>query len=260
MKWLEDNRLMVIGEYHRAFCAEFNRDDVLAIHLHGLRKRKGWKIGAALARGRMLGRHTRYSVAEVAWLQENCTMVTSEYHRAFCREFNRSNITLVALNQLRKKMGWKTGRDGRFNKGSVPWSKGKKLGNNPGSARTQFRKGQVPPNAKGAGHTSIGDDGYVWIITDRTNPWTGASTWRVHKHRYLWEQINGPVPDGMALKCLDGNKLNTDPSNWRPVPRGLLPRLNGRFGRDYDAAPAELKPTIMTVAKLEHQLREHKPA
>jgi hypothetical protein len=34
----------------------------------------------------------------------------------------------------------------------------------------------------------------------------------------------------------------------------MLPRLNGKGsrGRDYDTAPAELKPTIMAVAKLEH--------
>jgi hypothetical protein len=36
----------------------------------------------------------------------------------------------------------------------------------------------------------------------------------------------------MALKCLDGNKQNTDPSNWEAVPRALLPRLAGgnRYG------------------------------
>lgn len=75
-------------------------------------------------------------------------------------------------------------------------------------------------------------------------------------HRWLWEQRHGPIPDGHALKSLDGNKLNTDPSNWELVPRGLLPRLNGIHGRDYDAAPAEMKPTIMAVAKLAHRLAE----
>lgn len=63
------------------------------------------------------------------------------------------------------------------------------------------------------------------------------------------------MPDGHVLKCLDGNKLNTEPSNWEAVPRGLLPRLNSRFGRNYDTAPAELQPTIMAIAKLEHGIR-----
>lgn len=256
LRWLEDNRTMVISHYHRAFVAAFGRADVTAAHLHGLRKRKGWKVGPELARGRMLGRHTKYCETEVAWLRENCTLVIGEYHRAFCERFNRTDVTAGALNGFRKKHKWKTGRDGTFNKGSVPWSKGKKIGNNPGSARTQFKKGELPQNARGPGHESIGNDGYVWIVTDRQNPWTGASTWRVHKHRWLWEQTHGPVPEGMALKCLDGNKLNTDPSNWEAVPRGLLPRLNGKSGRNYDRAPAELRPTIMAVAKLEHRLSE----
>jgi hypothetical protein len=256
MQWLEANRLMVISDYHRAFCVAFDREDVSAVHLHGLRKRKDWKIGCALARGRMVGRHTKYSATEIAWLLDNCTMVVGDYHRAFCAQFNRTDVTAVALNQLRKKEGWKTGRDGRFKKDSVPWSKGKKLPFNAKSARTQFKTGQLPANTKYAGHEHIRKpDGYVEISVKETNPHTGFERRYVLKHRWLWEQANGPIPDGMVLKC-KGDVLNTDPSNWELVPRALLPRLNGRFGRGYDEAPAELKPTIMAVAKLEHQLRD----
>jgi hypothetical protein len=256
MRWLESNRMMVISDYHRAFCAEFGRQDVSAANLHGLRKRKGWKVGREP--GRYIGRGRKYSDDEIAWLRANCTLEIGEYHRAFCERFQRPDVTKAKLQSLRKRGGWKTGRDGRFNKGRAPWSKGKKLGNNPGSARTQFRKGQIPHNFRGPGHESIGDDGYTWIVIDQPNPWTGASTWRVHKHRWLWEQQHGPVPDGQALKCLDGNRLNTDPSNWGLIPSGLRPRLNGKSGRRYDAAPAELKPTIMAVAKLEHGIRERR--
>jgi hypothetical protein len=67
-----------------------------------------------------------------------------------------------------------------------------------------------------------------------------------------WEEANGPVPAGYVLKSREGNRQNTDPANWELVPRAILPRLNGRFGRNYDSAPSELKPTIMVVAKLEH--------
>jgi hypothetical protein len=45
MTWLEANRLMVISAYHRAFCEAFGRDDVSAVNLHSLRKRKGWSTG-----------------------------------------------------------------------------------------------------------------------------------------------------------------------------------------------------------------------
>lgn len=250
MNWLEANRMMVISDYHRAFVEKFSRTDVAATHLHGLRKRKGWKVGRDPSRYK--GRRLKYSVDEVAWLQDNCTLPINEYHRQFCSKFGRDDTTAAQLHGLRKREGWKTGRTGQFAVGSVPANKGKKMPFNANSATTQFKKGQLPHNFRGAGHESIGDDGYVWVVTDQTNPWTGASTWRVHKHRWLWEQQNGPVPDGHILKCLDGNKLNTEPSNWKAIPQGVLPRLNSRFGRSYDQAPAELKPTIMAVSQLEH--------
>lgn len=44
MAWLEANRLMVIGDYARAFNKQFGRE-VEAKNLHALRKRKGWKTG-----------------------------------------------------------------------------------------------------------------------------------------------------------------------------------------------------------------------
>lgn len=62
----------------------------------------------------------------------------------------------------------------------------------------------------------------------------------------------------MCLKCLSDDKTNCDPSNWELIPRALLPRLNGRFGRNYDDASPELKPVILAVAKLEHQARERR--
>lgn len=251
--WLEANRTMIISDYHSAFVVAFPDADVTAGHLHALRKRKGWKVGRAP--GRFTGRHRKYSPAEIAWLRDNCTLKIKDYHATFCALFERTDVTEHQVYALRKVKKWKTGRDGRFNKGAVPWSKGKKIGNNAGSARTQFGKGNLPHNARGPGHESIGDDGYVWIVTDRRNPWTGASTWRVHKHRWVWELAHGPIAEGMALKC-KGDKLNTDPSNWELVPLGVLPRLNGKSGRNYDHAPDELKPTIMAVAKLEHRLRE----
>lgn len=198
-----------------------------------------------------------YSAAEMAWLEANRTMPLPEYHAAFCTVFERTDVAAANLHGLRKRKGWKTGRTGRFEKGNVPWTAGRKLPFNANSAATQFKKGQMPHNHVGAGHERIDpQDGYIIMIVDEENPWSGAATRPVHKHRWLWEQANGPVPEGYALKCLDGNKLNTDPDNWEAVPRAILPRLNGIFGRGYDKAPAEIKPTIMAVTKLEHAIRQ----
>ncbi|HEV7433926.1 MAG TPA: HNH endonuclease [Pseudorhizobium sp.] len=208
----------------------------------------------------MRGHHIRYSADELSWLEANQTMVVSEYHRAFCAQFGRDDISAANLHGLRKRKGWLTGRTGRFEKGAVPFNKGKpcppgKGGRHPNARKTQFKKGQTPHNTNHLGHERVSKDGYVEISVDETNPHTGYERRYVLKHRWLWEQANGPVPEGMALKCL-GDRLDTDPSNWELIPRALLPRLNGRFGRNYDSAPAELKPTILAVAKLEHAARE----
>jgi hypothetical protein len=255
MVWLEDNRTLVISDYHAAFCAAFDRTDATTAHLHGLRKRKGWKVGRAS--GRYVGRHLKFSAAEIDWLRDNATMTIGDYHTAFCSTFVRTDMTAQKLHALRKRQKWKTGRTGHFEKGAAPWSKGKKLGNNPGSARTQFRAGQLPHNTKYAGHEHVRTDGYVEISVDETNPHTGFQRCYVQKHRWLWEKAHGPVPADMVLKCR-GNRLNTDPSNWELVPRAILPRLNGHKGTRlaYDAAPEEIRPTILAVAKLDHQIRK----
>ena len=185
--------------------------------------------------------------------------------RELCARFNetfRRDVTQQNLTALCKRNGWLTGRTGCFEKGAVPLNKGKKMPFNANCARTQFKKGQRPRNAKYAGYERVDPkDGYVYISVNETNPHTGFARRFVLKHKWRWEQLHGPVPKGMCLKSKDGDRRNTDPSNWELIPRALLTRLNGRHtGVVYDDAPAELKPTIMAIAKLDHGVRERKAA
>lgn len=205
----------------------------------------------------MKGQPIHYSTEELAWLKANCTLVIGEYHRAFCERFDRADVSAVNLHALRKRQGWRTGRTGCFDKGLVPHNKGKPhpAARSANCARNQFRKGGLPHNTKYAGHERVSKEGYIEISIEETNPHTGFLRRYVLKHRWLWEQVNGAVPKGMVLKC-KGDRMNTDPDNWELVPRALLPRLNGRFGRGYDEAPDELKPAIMAVTKIEHLARK----
>ncbi len=259
MAWLQENFRMVISDYHRAFVEKFGRADIELVHLNQLRKRKGWKVGRDGSRYR--GRLRTYSQAEMDWLEENRLMPIGEYHQQFSQVFGRQ-VSAKALHQLRKRYGWKTGRTGQFKKGQIPNNKGKKCapgvgGRHPNAQRTQFKNGQRSANFKGAGHERIDSkDGYVIMIIDEPNPWTGAKTRPVHKHRHLWEKQNGPIPDGYVLKCTGEDKTNCDPSNWELIPREVLPRLSGRFGMNYDQAAPEIKPTIMAVAKLKHAAKQ----
>lgn len=208
--------------------------------------------------GRTRRTHIAYSRAEMRWLESNRTMVIGEFHRAFGAAFGRADVTAADLHGLRKRQGWKTGRTGYFAKGSAPQNKGKKMPFNANSARTQFKKGSRQGVAaeiyQPIGSERMHESGYLQRKIHDGMPM--QSRWKF-VHRIEWENVNGPVPDGFALKCL-GDKSNTDASNWELVPRGMLPRLNNQWGRNYDDAPAELKPTMMAVARLEHGLAERR--
>lgn len=203
----------------------------------------------------MKGRQIKYTAEELAWIEARKSDPREPTHTEFCAKFGRSDVSLTNLNALCKRKGWFTGRTGRFFPGQTPANKGKPHPSHPNTAKTQFKKGQLPHNTRHLGHERISQDGYVEITVAETNPHTGFERRYVLKHRHLWEQANGPLPADMCLKCLDGNKTNTDPGNWEAIPRALLPRLNGRFGRGFESAAPEVKPTIMLIAKLEHQLR-----
>ena len=75
----------------------------------------------------------------------------------------------------------------------------------------------APHNHRGLGYESIDSYGFTNIIVgvEGGKPKReGGNTRTVYKHRWLWEKLHGPIPNDMMLKCLDGNKQNTDPSNW----------------------------------------------
>ncbi len=203
----------------------------------------------------MRGRVVEYIAEELVWIEAHKEWPREQLHRAFCFRFGRQDVTCDNIKALCSRKGWSTSHKGRFAPGVAPANKGKTMPFNPNTARTQFKARHLPHNTKYLGHERVTRDGYVEISVAETNPHTGYERRYVQKHRWLWEQANGPVPDGMRLKCLDGDRTNTDPSNWEALPIGMAPRLNGKFGRGYDAAPAEIKPTIMAIAKLQHAAR-----
>ena len=101
----------------------------------------------------------------------------------------------------------------RFPKGITPPNKGKRqteFMSKEGiasSSRTRFKQGHKPHNAKPIGYERIDQkDGYVFIkVSDGKR--------MVLKHRYVWEQHNGKVPDGYVIAFRDGNRQNCDIGN-----------------------------------------------
>lgn len=212
----------------------------------------------------MKGRAIHYTAEQMAWLEENRLLPISDFHQQFSAKFGRHDVAAKNLHALRKRKGWKTGRTGFFVKGQEPMNKGKpcpegKGGRHPNARKTQFRKGNQPHNTHYLGHERVSKDGYVEVSIDETNPHTGFERRYVLKHLHEWEKVNGPVPEGMCLKAIDGNRQNTDPSNWIAIPRGVLPRLNGGKATRimaYDSAPDDLKPALLALARVEQKASE----
>lgn len=204
-----------------------------------------------------------YSEAEMAWLETHRLLPISDYHRQFCAAFGR-DVEAANLHALRKRKGWKTGRTGFFEKGQDPANKGHKCapgagGRHPNAVRTQFqpgaRRGVAVKLYKPVGTERLCKDGYLERKIHDGMPL--QSRWRA-VHLIRWEEINGPVPKGHCLKALDGDKANTAPDNWTLIPRALLPRLNGGAHKTHpayaDASP-EVRPALLTIAKLDHRAR-----
>lgn len=209
------------------------------------------------------GRSNDYTADELAWLEEHHAFKTKDLGRFFRMFFpGRDHVTDDALRNTCQRYGWLTGRTGCFPKGSIPPNKGRRGWHAPGSEKGWFKKGQMPSTFRGHGHEYIDNkDGYVWLIVEDNAPRPPSTpnrrTRSVLKHRYMWEQANGPIPEGHVLKCLSGDKTDCDPSNWVLIPQALLPRLAGgnryRNLLPFDEAPAELKPVLLATAKLEHE-------
>lgn len=204
-----------------------------------------------------MAKHINWTDEELVWIEANKTMIRREAYALFCDKFVRSDIKFTAYAALCKRNGWRTGRTGCYPKGNVPDNKGKKMPFNANSAAKQFKKGtlsgKAKENIKPIGADVVREDGYVYRKINNDLPF--HKRWYA-LHIMLWEELNGPVPDNHCLKSLDGDRTNTDPSNWTCINKAMLPRLAGKWATPYDDAPAELKPTILAVAKLDQINRE----
>lgn len=100
----------------------------------------------------------------------------------------------------------------RFKKGQEPPNKGKRewqFRSPEGSERcrrTQFRKGQQPHNTKPVGYERIDKEGYVLIKVEGERK-------MVFKHRHVWQQAHGEIPEGHCVSFRDGDKTNCDIDN-----------------------------------------------
>tara|TARA_R110002050_G_scaffold203556_1_gene338831 strand:- start:1595 stop:2230 length:636 start_codon:yes stop_codon:yes gene_type:complete len=144
---------------------------------------------------------------------------------------------------------------GRFKKGSVPFTKGKKQADylSPEAIertkKTRFRKGSVPHNVSPVG------DGHVVTRRDSSNLYykyirISKGYWELY-HRYLWRQHYGEIPEGQLVTFKDGDSLNVSIENLM-----LISKSENMLRNSLHNYPKEIVPTLALINKLEKQLKK----
>ena len=161
----------------------------------------------------------RYTKEELDYIRE---IAPGRHYHEIVEMFNKKFERQIDAKKLKETLGnhgISTGLTGRFEKGHVPVNKGKKF---PGKGnRTTFRKGNVPANKMNVGEDIITTDGYVKTKIAEPNLWE-------YKHKLIWAEAHGPIPEKHSVIFADGDKLNLSIDNLLLVSRAELLMLNRR--------------------------------
>ena len=139
-----------------------------------------------------------------------------------------------------------------FKKGSIPANKGKKWNDfmskegQERSRSTCFKKGHVPANKKSVGHKRKSVDGYWEVKIAEPNVFKAI-------HRILWEQHYGPIPKGMQITFIDGNKDNVVIENLRA--ETMTEKFN-RCCSIHTTLPAELRQLVQLKGVFNRQINK----
>lgn len=145
------------------------------------------------------------------------------------QEFGRE-MTPSQVKHFRRNHHILSGLTGRYKKGNVPFTKGKKLEEFASpegirrSSATRFRKGNRPHNWLPVGTISTKGDGYLWIKTAEPDKW-------MQYQRWIWLQAGRTIPDGCLVTFLDGNNRNFNLDNLAVVTEGESAELTTRHLR-----------------------------
>ena len=171
--------------------------------------------------------------------KEILALMNEKFDRPFRMEQIKGAIARYKLN---------TGFTGRYEKGHIPFNKGKKGVCPKECERTWFKKGETPINHRPVGSERVDVDGYILVKVEE------PSVWRL-KHRVVWEKVNGPIPKNHVVIFLDGDKSNVNIDNLALVSRSELLIANQR---KLLKSNAELSKVGINIAKVQSKINKRK--
>ncbi len=199
----------------------------------------------------------RYPQGMYEFVRENSWGVSSKDMAEMVNEKFGTNFTQTMMKQFRQRHGIKSGITGWYQKEHSPANKGKKqsdymsLESIERTKATRFQKGTIPPNTKPVGTISV-VDGYQLIkVSDK------GSRWEMWKplHKYVWEQHNGPIPEGMIIVFKDLNPMNCDIDNLLLVTRAEHCTMTKKHLRSKDP---EVTEAGLNLVRLEKVIKDRK--
>lgn len=183
------------------------------------------------------------------------TMYTfNEVARMVRTKFNWPSVTGQTIKSAVARYGFSSGRTGYFKKGHVPHNKGKKPSDETlkKMSATWFSKGHRPSNELPIGAQIYSHDGYLMQKISDDLRVSKKFRWKP-VHHIVWEQVNGPIPDGHVVIFLDGNKSNFSIDNLQLVSRAENASMN-YWGLRFDNA--ELTKTGLAITKLKQAVNK----
>lgn len=148
----------------------------------------------------------KYSQEFIDWVKENSWGISTKDLAVMITEKFGIECTLAQVTSLRKRFKAPSGINTRYQPGHVPATKGTKGVYNVGGNSTSFKKGHASTNKKDIGSERLSKDGYVEIKVDNDRRWA-------LKHRVVYEEAYGPIPENHLIRFKDGNPLNLEPDN-----------------------------------------------
>lgn len=174
------------------------------------------------------------------FIEKNVKGITSS---ELTERINSQFGTTYGCNHIRaymKNHGLTNGLNTQFKKGHISHNKGMRGICAPGCEKGWFKKGCTPINHKHVGSERTDKDGYTWIKVAEPRTWK-------FKHRVIWEQHHGEIPNTHAVIFLDGNKQNLDINNLALITRNELKIMNRQGLR---SEYAHITETGILIAKL----------
>lgn len=197
------------------------------------------------------------------YIRDNSWGVSSKEMSERVNEIFGTDFTQSRMKVFRAKYHIRSGLTGWYQKEHEPGNKGKRLEEyitdqervrdiKRRISATQFKKGERPFNELPVGSIVVNSDGYK--LRKRQMEGTLWERWEF-LHRAVWEEHNGPIPEGMAVTFKDSDKLNCDLSNLMLVTRGenaALTRMHYRF------EDPDLTETALNVIRLRQKAQAKK--